>query len=67
MIGIIKYFLLIASINGIDLYMVNIEVHFYYYLIIFIGPEYFNAPKDVFYIEKMAVNQLITFNKSGII
>lgn len=75
---IIKYFLLIVNINGIDLYIVNIKVYFIYakiylkyfihfYLVFYLSQKHFNASKNVFYIEKLSVGQLITFNKKMII
>lgn len=59
--------MVIASINKIDKYIANIEIYFYYHLIICINQEYFNILRHVLYIKKLAINQLIILNKSVII
>lgn len=62
--GIIRYFLPIAGINGINLYIASIKEYFLYYLVLYIAPKNFNALKNVLCIKKSAVSQIITFNNS---
>lgn len=70
-----RYFLPIANIDKIDLCVVNIEKHFIrpkvyliylvnLHFIFHLGQRYFNKFKNVLYVEKPAVGQQITFNRS---
>ena len=67
----------IASINGMDLYKVGIEVHLirpevhlthlvHPHLVLHLSQGHFNIPRSVLYIEKSAVGQLIILNRSVI-
>lgn len=61
------YLLSTGSINGMNLYVIDIKVYFYSYLIFYLSYEYFNILKNVSFIKKLDVGQLITLNKSVII
>ena len=72
-----RHFSSIASIKEIDLYKVGIKVylicpklHFIYlvnpHLVFYLSKRYFNGPRNILYIEKLAVGQLITSNRSMI-
>lgn len=60
---IVRCFLSTGSIDGISLCAGSIEVQLYH-LVLHIGQKHFNALKSVLYVEKSAVGQVITFNKS---
>lgn len=60
---IMRYFLSIGNIDKIDLCVASIEVHFHH-LALYIGQKYFNILKSVLRIEKSAIGQVITLNKS---
>lgn len=61
------YLLSTGSINGMNLYVIDIKVYFYPYLIFYLSHEYFNILKNILFIKKLDVGQLITLNKSVII
>ena len=61
----IRYFLPTNNIDKIDLCVAGIEVHFHY-LAPHIDQKHFNAWKSILYVEKSAVGQVITLNKSVI-
>lgn len=50
-----KYFSPIGNINGIDLYIVSIEVHFYLSLVSYLGQS--NILKSVSCVKKLAVDK----------
>ncbi len=50
-----RCFLPTTSINRINLYIANIEMHFYYYLIFHISQEHFNKLKSVLFLEKLVI------------
>ena len=71
------HFSLIVGIDGIDLCEVGIKVHsihpevhpiylVYPYLVFHLSQGHSNAPKSVFYLEKLAVGQLIIPNRNVI-
>lgn len=71
---IIKYFLLIANINKIDLCVIGIKNHFiclgiyliyliHYYLVFSFGQKHFNIPKRILYMKKLTLDLLIILNK----
>ena len=49
-----RNFLLTNNIDKIDLYVVGIEVCFYYFAS-YIGQDYFNAQNNILYLENLAV------------
>lgn len=49
-----RYFLIIASIDKINIYIANIKIYFYHYCIPNIGQKYLIILKSVLYIEKPA-------------
>lgn len=57
------YFLLTNTINKISLYIVDIKMHFYYF-IFYISQKYFIVLKNILYMKKSASNQVITLNIS---
>lgn len=59
---IMRCSLLIGNIDGIDLYIANIKVHFYPPSVSHLGQ--FNVLKSVLYIEKLAVAQQIILNRN---
>lgn len=72
---IMKCFSSIANINKMDLYIVNIEMHFIYpkmhliylihlYFVPYFGQRHFNALKSLLYIRNFAIGLLIIANKS---
>lgn len=67
MIGIMRCSLPTANIDKINLCVANIEMHFHYHFIPYIGQDYFNLLRNVLFIEKSAVGQLIIVNKNMMI
>lgn len=63
----IKHFLSIANIDKIDLYMAGIEVQIYHYLVSHISKRHLNVLRNILYIQKSAIGQLVILNKSIII
>lgn len=61
-----RYFLSTNNINKINLCLASIEIHFYH-LAFHMNKEYFNVLKSVLCIKKLAINEVITLNKSIII
>lgn len=62
--GIIRYFLPTAGINGINLCIAGIKEYFLYYFVLYIAPKNFNALKNVLCIKKSVASQVITFNNN---
>lgn len=65
-IKMIRYFLLFANINKINLYITSLKVNFYY-LIHYISSKYFNKQISVLYTEKLVIDQVVIFNNNKII
>ena len=55
-----------TNIDKIGLYTTNLEMHFYH-LVYHIGPEYSNPQRNILYIEKSVIGQVIILTKSEII
>lgn len=62
--GIMRYSLPTISIDKIDLCIADIKIQLYYYLILHVGQRYLNRLKDILYLERSAIGQLIIFSKS---
>ena len=58
-----RCFLPANNINKIDLCVAGIEIHLHH-LVAHISQKDFNALKNVLYIERSAVSQVLIFNKS---
>lgn len=58
-----RCFLLTGRIDGIDLCVAGMEIHFHH-LTLHISQKYFNILKNTLYVEKSVVDQVIIFNKS---
>lgn len=61
-----KYSLPITNIDKIGLCAAGLEVRLYY-LVYYIGPEYFNVQKRVLYVEKSVIGQVISLSKKKMI
>lgn len=58
-----RYFLFILNMNKLDLYIVGLEMYFYYF-IHYINQKYFNIEKNVLDIKNLTIDQVMILSKS---